>query len=224
MGRATRRAHERGLRAPRPRRRISPVADDPGDRVGDAHDEAADHEHDGRRLCVTPAPFTPGGPRVAWGGGSVAAARRAGRHGIDFFAQGGGPELQDAYEDEARSHGHTPGMCFVPPRDAATTIFVSDDVEGAWDELGPYLMHDAVSYAAMNEGDTSTASLSFASTVAELRAENRSHRIVTVDEAVALARSGVPLGLHPLIGGLPPEIAWRYLRTVGEQVMPALAS
>jgi hypothetical protein len=29
--------------------------------------------------------------------------------------------------------------------------------------------------------------------------------------------------LHPLIGGLPPEIAWPYLETVGENVLPALA-
>ena len=42
------------------------------------------------------------------------------------------------------------------------------------------------------------------------------------DEAVAFVRAGAPLGLHPLIGGLPPEIAWRYLRVVDEQVMPAL--
>ena len=33
--------------------------------------------------------------------------------------------------------------------------------------------------------------------------------------------SGLPL--HPLIGGLPPEIAWRYLTTVADRVMPALA-
>ena len=57
----------------------------------------------------------------------------------------------------------------------------------------------------------------------ELRAENRSHRILTVDEAVELARGGMPLGLHPLVGGVPPEVAWPYLRTVVDEVMPALA-
>jgi hypothetical protein len=56
----------------------------------------------------------------------------------------------------------------------------------------------------------------------ELRVENRSHRILRVDEAVVHVRGGAPLPLHPLIGGLPPEIAWRYLRTVVEKVMPAL--
>ena len=46
-------------------------------------------EHEGRRIHVTPPPVTPGGPMVAWGGGSVAAARRAGRHGIGFLAPEG---------------------------------------------------------------------------------------------------------------------------------------
>ncbi|MHB1584585.1 MAG: LLM class flavin-dependent oxidoreductase [Acidimicrobiales bacterium] len=180
-------------------------------------------EHGGRTIHVTPPPFTPGGPPVAWGGGSEPAARRAGRHGLDFFAQGGGPALADAYAEEARAHGHEPGFCMVPPADMTTTMFVSDDLDRAWEELGPYLMHDVRSYAAINRGNDHTASLSFVSTADELRAEDRSHRIVTVDEAVALARSGVPLPLHPLIGGLPPEIAWRYLETVADEVVPQLA-
>ena len=170
--------------------------------------------HDDRHIHVTPAPFTPGGPMIAWGGGSAAAARRAARHGIGFFAQGGGAHLSQVYEDAARAAGHEPGMCFVPPADATTTIFVADDVDRAWDELGPYLMHDVRSYAAWNEGNTTTASLSFATTADALRSENRSHRIVTIDEAVSMVRTGEPLQLHPLIGGLPPEIAWRHLRTV----------
>ena len=56
----------------------------------------------------------------------------------------------------------------------------------------------------------------------ELRAQDTSHRIVGVDEAVAMVRAGMPLPLHPLIGGLPPEIAWRYLGVVADRVMPAL--
>ena len=43
-----------------------------------------------------------------------------------------------------------------------------------------------------------------------------------VDEAISLVRSGLPLPLHPLVGGLPPDVAWRYLRTVTDVVMPAL--
>ncbi|ROO85310.1 alkanesulfonate monooxygenase SsuD/methylene tetrahydromethanopterin reductase-like flavin-dependent oxidoreductase (luciferase family) [Actinocorallia herbida] len=180
-------------------------------------------EHAGRRVRVTPAPVTPGGPMVSWGGSSLAAARRAGRHGIGFFAQGGEPGLAEAYRDAARAAGHEPGLCFVPTVDTPTTVFVAEDVDKAWEELGPYLMHDVRAYAAWNEGATTTASLSFARTAEELRAENRSHRILTVEEAVALVRGGTMLALHPLLGGLPPEIAWRYLRTVSDRLLPALA-
>lgn len=178
---------------------------------------------DGAQVCITPAPFTPGGPAVLWGGGSAVAARRAGRFGIDFFGQSGDPALLEVYENEARRHGHEPGGCLLPAADMATTVFVADDVDRAWDELGPYLMHDVTSYAAMNEGAGDRTSMSAATTADELRAENRSHRIVTVPEAVELARIGY-LNLHPLVGGLPPEIAWPYLRRAGEDVMAALAT
>ena len=127
-----------------------------------------------------------------------------------------------AYEEASRRAGHEPGWCYLPPRDLPTSLFVADDLDRAWDELGPYLMHDARSYAAMNAGDHATTSFSFAGSVEELRAEARSHRIITVAEAIELARSGLPLPLHPLVGGLPPEIAWRYLRTVTDEVVPAL--
>jgi alkanesulfonate monooxygenase SsuD/methylene tetrahydromethanopterin reductase-like flavin-dependent oxidoreductase (luciferase family) len=179
-------------------------------------------EHEGRRVHVTPAPVTPGGPRVLWGGGSPAAARRAARFGLDLIAQGGGPEVEAAYQAECAALGREPGFCMVPPVDTATTVFVAHDVDEAWDALGPHLLHDVTSYAALNPGNTHTASLSTATTVDELRAENRSHRILGVDDAVAMIRAGQPLALQPLVGGLPPEIAWRYLRIVTDDVMPAL--
>lgn len=181
-------------------------------------------EHDGRSIHVTPAPVTPGGPSIAWGGGSPAAAKRAGRFGLDFFAQGGGAELADVYAAEAQAHGHTPGFCMIPPLEMATTVFVAHDLDEAWRELGPHLMHDVLSYARLNEGNTHTASLSTARTAEELRAEDRTHRIISVDEAVTLIRAGAPLPLQPLVGGLPPEVAWRYLRTVTDDVMPLVAS
>jgi alkanesulfonate monooxygenase SsuD/methylene tetrahydromethanopterin reductase-like flavin-dependent oxidoreductase (luciferase family) len=178
-------------------------------------------EHDGRRIRVTPAPFTPGGPTVAWGGGSPAAARRAGRFGLGFLGQRGGPELAAAYRDAALAAGHEPGMCFLPDADAPATIFVAEDVDRAWDELGPYLMHDVLGYAEWNQGEIDrTTSLSSATTADELRAAAASHRILSVDEAVDFVRGGQVLALHPLIGGLPPDIAWRYLRTAVDDVLP----
>src|SRR4029450_7773286 len=123
--------------------------------------------------------------------------------------QGGGPELEEIYASEARANGHEPGFCMIPPIDTATTVFVAEDIATAWAELGPHLLHDVTAYAAINEGNTHTASLSTATTIDELRAEDRTHRIVTVDQAVAMIKSGAPLPLQPLAGGLPPAIARR---------------
>lgn len=176
-----------------------------------------------RQIHVTPAPHTPGGPKIAWGGGTLPAVRRAARFGLDFFGQSDDPKLAKAYEEGCRANGHEPGKCVLPPKDTATTIFVADDLDQAWAELGPYLMNDVLGYAQWNEGRDDVTSISFVKTAEELRAENVSHRILTVEEAVAQIRSGIPLILHPIIGGLPPEIGWRYLRTVVEKVMPAVA-
>lgn len=179
-------------------------------------------EHEGRHIHVTPPPVTPGGPTVIWGGGSPPAARRAARFGLDFIAQGGGPDLEGIYAEACRAAGREPGFCMVPPTDMATTVFVADDLEAAWAEVGPHLLHDVLAYAAINQGNTHTASLSTASTVEELRAEDRTHRIVTTDEAVAMVRAGRPLPLQPLVGGLPPDLAWKYLRHVTDDVMARL--
>ena len=66
-------------------------------------------------------------------------------------------------------------------------------------------------------------SLTKGSTVEELRAANGSHRVVTVDEAVALIQRDGALGLQPLCGGLDPEVAWPYLRRVVDEVLPSVA-
>ena len=46
---------------------------------------------------------------------------------------------------------------------------------------------------------------------------------MSVDEAIEFVRGGALLSLHPLVGGLPEDLAWRYLRTVTDTVLPAVA-
>ncbi len=169
-------------------------------------------EVDGRRIKVTPEPATPGGPMLMWGGASVAAARRAGRYGLGYLANGDAPGSQEAYEAACREHGHTPGMTLLPDRDTPSVTFVAVDVDRAWDQLGPHLLHDARGYAEWNPADQTSAGIADVDSVDALRAENRTHRIFTPDEAVAFVRAGGMLTLAPLCGGIPPETAWAYLR------------
>jgi alkanesulfonate monooxygenase SsuD/methylene tetrahydromethanopterin reductase-like flavin-dependent oxidoreductase (luciferase family) len=165
----------------------------------------------GRRIHITPAPATPGGPYLLIAGGSEASARRAAKYGFGFISQTDSTELKEFYEAECRANGHQPGVTQFPVPDAPTTVFVADDVDRAWDELGPYLLHDAVTAASYRHGDYSVASISRADGVSALREFQGPYRIFTVGEAAAYIRNGKPLPLLPLCGGVPPDVAWPYL-------------
>ncbi len=168
---------------------------------------------DGRTIEVTPAPFTPGGPVISYGGGTRAAARRAARLGMMFIPQHTDPALGDAYDVAAVKAGNPPGMCLSPGIDAPTSLFVADDPDAAWAELGPHLLHDARMYAEWM-GDAASLSVSHATTVDELRSEHGAYRIVTPDEARALRGEHGVLSLQPLCGGIPPAVAWPYLHNL----------
>jgi alkanesulfonate monooxygenase SsuD/methylene tetrahydromethanopterin reductase-like flavin-dependent oxidoreductase (luciferase family) len=172
---------------------------------------------------VTPRPLTPGGPMMMWGGSSLAAARRAGRYGLGLLANGHVAGMREVYEAASREHGFEPGCAVLPDKETPTVCFVADDVDEAWDEIGQHLLHDARMYAKWNPGNDVSAGISEADSVEELRKTSASHRILTVAEAVDIIGAGGMLNLAPLCGGLPPEIAWGYLKRVGEAVMPAAA-
>ena len=165
----------------------------------------------GRTTWVTPLPFTPGGPALAYGGGTEAAARRAGRLGMLFLAESSGPDLEAAYREGADRAGIPPVGCILPAPDTPLTVFVADDPERAWAEIGEYLLADARGYAEWNAHRSGTASVSFATSVTALEAERGAYRIITPEEAAAAVDRGSPLALQPLVGGLPPDVAWPYL-------------
>jgi alkanesulfonate monooxygenase SsuD/methylene tetrahydromethanopterin reductase-like flavin-dependent oxidoreductase (luciferase family) len=176
-------------------------------------------DYEGRRVHVTPSPSGP--IQISWGGGTEPAARRAGRHGLDFFAESDGEGLHQAYETEARKYGHEPGLCMLSTPGTPTTVFVADDVDRAWDEIGPHMMHDVAAYGDWNVAKKHIASLSSARGVDALREERGSYRIYSVDEAVDIVKGGGLLLLQPLCGGLPPDVAWKYLKIVTDEVIPA---
>ena len=168
--------------------------------------------HDGRRMRVTPPPRTPGGPMMMWGGASLAAARRAGRNGLGLLANGVVPGMREAYEKASRDAGYEPGFMLLPERETATNVFVADDVDAAWEEIGKYLLHDALAYSEWNPDNTVSANITTAKTVDELRASSRTHVILSVDEAAERVAGGEVINLSPLCGGMPPKIAWPYLK------------
>ena len=168
-------------------------------------------EHDGRRMVTTPQPRTPGGPLLMWGGASLAAARRAGRNGLGLLANGVVPGMRDAYESACRDNGFEPGFVMLPERDTITNCFVAEDIDQAWDQIGQYLLHDALSYSEWNPDNQVSANITTAKTVDELRATSRTHAILSTDEAKRRVAHGEVFNVSPLCGGIPPDIAWPYL-------------
>ena len=61
-----------------------------------------------------------------------------------------------------------------------------------------------------------SANITTAKTVDELRESSRTHVILSVDEAAERVRDGEVMNLSPLCGGMPPELAWPYLKRVAE--------
>jgi len=165
----------------------------------------------GRRVHITPACTSTGGPFIMLAGGSQAAVKRAVKHGLGLVLQTNQSGLKELYESECRVHGREPGFIQLPADNAPTAVFVADDVDKAWHELGPHLLHDAVTAASYRHGDEGVASISRATNVNELRATEGPYRVFTTDEAVDYMRGGQPLPLAPICGGLPPKQAWPYL-------------
>ena len=135
---------------------------------------------DGRRITVTPRPQTAGGPGLMWGGGTVAAARRAGRYGLGMLANANVDGMREAYEAACRKHGHEPGPAFFPDRDNPSVCFVADDVDQAWSELGEYLLHDVRTMPRGIPATRRPAGFSHVATVDELREAAASHVIISV--------------------------------------------
>ena len=168
-------------------------------------------DYHGRRVRVTPPCGSATGPLIMIAGGSKAAARRAATHGLGFISQTDSPGLQEYYDSQCRAAGHEPGIVQFPVPGAPTTAFVADDVDQAWEVLGPHLVHDAVTAASYRPHDDSVASITRADNVTALREAEGPYRVFTPEEATDYIRSGRPLPLHPLCGGIPPEVAWHHL-------------
>ena len=179
--------------------------------------------YQGRNVQVTPTPRAARGIAIAYGGHSKAAARRAGRFGLDFYANGGSPELVDIYTQAALSAGKAVGNAIVPAPDSAQCVFVAQNLDRAWNEIGPYMLHDIKMYRQW-EGEDSTAVTSYATNIDEIREESGPYRIVTPDQALEMITTTGPLMMSPLVGGCPPQHGWASLHLLAEKVLPRLAA
>jgi alkanesulfonate monooxygenase SsuD/methylene tetrahydromethanopterin reductase-like flavin-dependent oxidoreductase (luciferase family) len=179
-------------------------------------------EYNGRLINVTPKPCRKPHPLFMVGGMSKPAARRAGRLGLPFAPPVANPDLEALYYETLAQHGHRGGFVYSPPEDFSV-LFLAEDPDAAWAALGEYFLVEAVEYSSWHEEGLQRP-LEFASSSAEaLRAERR-YEIITPAECIARHRAAPDFfaTIHPLIGGVPLEQAWRCLELYAERVLPAL--
>ena len=172
-------------------------------------------EFRGRTVQVLPRPTNPGGPPISLGGSSEPAARRAARIADGFIPSE--PTCWAFYRDECVELGKPdPGPC---PVVAADVVVLSEDPEAAWGELGPYFLHENNSYGAwQSSAGIDQTTFPVAADADELRATGQ-YRILHPDEySTELAAQGdsAVVLLNPMVGGIPPEMAWNHLRLFEE--------
>ncbi|HLY82589.1 MAG TPA: LLM class flavin-dependent oxidoreductase [Acidimicrobiales bacterium] len=201
-------------------------------RRGELMDEAIDvmlkawtgepFEYRGTTVRVTPLPLTQPHPPMMLGGTAKVSARRAARFGLPFFPADNMPELEAYYYQQCTVYG-TEGLCMLPSASTAM-VFVADDPDKAWAEIGPNLLHEAVTYAGWQTPDIRSIAHSHATTVDELRAEGK-YAILTPAEVIEDARAAgdlAAINLHPLCGGIPVDVAWGHLQLLVDKVLPEL--
>lgn len=178
-------------------------------------------EHDGRTVQVTPAPYSRPHPFMFYGGGSPAAARRAGRLGLGFAPQHPDRTLKALYAETCRELGRDPGLVILPPP-APAVVFCSEDPDAFWAAFGHHLLADARAYEDWH-GNNESWVRDAATTVEELRAGD-TYVVATPEELVARCRAGLRLvSAHPGCGGMPADPSWESQRLIGEKVIPAVS-
>jgi alkanesulfonate monooxygenase SsuD/methylene tetrahydromethanopterin reductase-like flavin-dependent oxidoreductase (luciferase family) len=174
-------------------------------------------EYRGRRIHVSPRPYTEPHPRFYVGGMSRAAVRRAARHGLPYFPPQPSPELEALYLEELARLGRTG---FIERHDDLSLLILDRDPDRAWQELGPHLLREAEEYRRWTRAGVARAYESAADSVVALRAQ-KVYEIITPEECRerAAARGQFRPILHPLAGGVPAERAWRSLRLFVDEVL-----
>jgi alkanesulfonate monooxygenase SsuD/methylene tetrahydromethanopterin reductase-like flavin-dependent oxidoreductase (luciferase family) len=171
----------------------------------------------GRTIRVTPKPASP--PMIMIGGSTEKAARRAARLECGFFPAIGDPRLAEIYDEECARVGFKAGFVSLPG--GPGFVYVAEDPEEAWQKIGPHALYDAQSYAAWQTPDQRSQVHVDATTVGDVR-KSGVYAVLTPDECIELAKTQGRVILHPLMGGIDPEVAWRGIELFEKKVLPKI--
>jgi alkanesulfonate monooxygenase SsuD/methylene tetrahydromethanopterin reductase-like flavin-dependent oxidoreductase (luciferase family) len=174
-------------------------------------------EHEGRTIHITPPPTTPGGPMIFLAGSSRAAAERAARIADGFFPTH--DSLCSAYLAACDALGKAPGPTGGPK--GPMFVHVSEDPDRTWARIAPHALHETNSYGQWLTAAGGGGPYQMADNADALRASGN-YAVLTPDQCVALTQQLGSLTLHPLMGGLDPDLAAESLELVEHKVLPRL--
>jgi alkanesulfonate monooxygenase SsuD/methylene tetrahydromethanopterin reductase-like flavin-dependent oxidoreductase (luciferase family) len=163
-------------------------------------------------------------PPLYIGGGARVTARRAARFGLPLSLADHLPDVAAYYRELSAEAGMAP-LVIMPGPINRGMIYLHDDPDRAWAELGVHILWEAVTYGGWSKDQRSLMHLPGVQTVDEVRASGR-YRFLTPDQLIAEVRDAAdygPLVLHPLVGGMPVDEAWKSVHLLVEKVLPALA-
>ena len=175
----------------------------------------------------TPGPLTRPHPTVFVGGSVRATARRAARHGLPLNLPSHLPEIADYYRELCAEAGHTPIVVMQPPRSRGM-VFLHEDPDRAWAELGEHYLWEARVYSGWSGGQVHSfmhgaETPESLRTVEDVKAAGR-YRFMSPEQLIDDVKEN-PLDhmvLHPLVGAMPIDEAWKSVQLLTDEVLPAL--
>jgi alkanesulfonate monooxygenase SsuD/methylene tetrahydromethanopterin reductase-like flavin-dependent oxidoreductase (luciferase family) len=162
-------------------------------------------------------------PPLYVGGGSRATARRAARFGLPLSLADHLPDVAAYYRELCAEAGVKPFILMPGPVNRGM-IFVHEDPDRAWAELGHHILWEAVTYGQWSTDHRSLMHLPGVQTLDEVKASGR-YRFLTPEQLIAEVNEADdygPLVMHPLVGGMPVDEAWKSVQLLAEKVLPAL--
>lgn len=183
-------------------------------------------DYRGQTIRVTPIPFTRLHPPVMVGGSAQATAERAVRFDLPLHIPDHLPELEAHYRQLCTDAGVTPRVVMIPEHRPGM-VFLHEDPDEAWATLGEYLCWEAIEYSAWAQPDmTSVMHVRDSLTPEQIRSSGR-YQVMSPDEAVQHILDHGPqhgLTMHPLLGGMPLDEAWKSVQLLTDVVIPAVAA
>jgi alkanesulfonate monooxygenase SsuD/methylene tetrahydromethanopterin reductase-like flavin-dependent oxidoreductase (luciferase family) len=177
-------------------------------------------EYQGRSVRVTPRPVQRPRPPLFMGAASAPAARRAARHADYLIPQL--PEFWEIFRRERIRLGKPDPGELAPT--TGNFVYVAEDPDAAWARIAPYAMHEMNAYGRWMAEAATAGPYRPIDDADELRATG-TYPVLTPQQLVDQVRSLGPtcsVLVHPLMGGMDPELSWASLELIEQKVLPAL--